>query len=99
MSTLSITCGILLIIIGIAGYAYGMSSGAASPTALIPAGFGLVIAGIGAAAAAKPDFRMHLMHAAVLVALIGFLIPAIRLATKFSDLTMSAAVVSQLAMS
>ena len=98
MSSLSITCGVLLILIGIVGYVYGMSTGAASPTALIPAAFGIVIAAMGALGAAKPDLRKHVMHVTVLVALIGFLIPAIRLVSKMSGLTMSAAVVSQLAM-
>ena len=98
MSKLSIVCGLLLIAIGVIGYIYGMQSGAASPTALIPAAFGLVIGGLGVVAGAKPNLRMHLMHVIVLIALIGFLIPAVRLATKFEDLTLSAAVVSQLAM-
>jgi hypothetical protein len=91
-------CGLLLIVIGVVGYVYGMQTGAASPTALIPAAFGLVIGGLGIAAGAKPNIRMHLMHVIVLIALIGFLIPAVRLATKFKDLVLSAAVVSQLTM-
>jgi hypothetical protein len=98
MSSLSITFGVLLILIGIIGYVYGLSTGNASLTALIPAGFGVLIAIMGAISAAKPDLRKHVMHVAVLVALIGFLIPAIRLTTKINDLSWSAAVVSQLAM-
>ena len=98
MSSTSIACGILLILIGLIGYGYGMSTGAASPTALIPAAFGILIAVLGAIAAAKPDLRKHLMHVAVIVGLLGFLIPAIRLLMKLSQLTMSAAVISQLAM-
>ena len=98
MISISIICGVLLILIGLIGYVYGMSAGAASPTALIPAAFGLLIAILGAIAAAKPDLRKHLMHVAVLLGLIGFLIPAIRLLMKIGQLTMSAAVVSQLAM-
>jgi len=98
MTSISIICGVLLILIGLIGYVYGMSAGAASPTAFIPAAFGLLIAILGAIAAAKPDLRKHLMHVAVLLGLIGFLIPAIRLLMKIGQLTMSAAVVSQLAM-
>jgi hypothetical protein len=98
MSSLSITCGVLLILIGVIGYVYGMSTGAASPTALIPAAFGVLIAILGAVAAAKPDLRKHVMHVAVLLALAGFLIPAIRLLMKMGSLSMTAAVVSQLAM-
>jgi len=98
MTSTSIICGVLLILIGIIGYVYGMSTGAASPTALIPAAFGLLIAILGGIAAAKPDLRKHLMHVAVLLGLIGFLIPAIRLLMKIGQLTMSAPVLSQLAM-
>jgi hypothetical protein len=39
------------------------------------------------------------MHAAVIVALLGFLLPLGRLLSKLSDLTLSAAVISQAAMS
>ena len=98
MTSTTIICGVLLILIGLIGYGYGMSTGAASPTALIPAAFGLVIAVLGAIAASKPDLHKHLMHGAVIVALLGFVIPAIRLLMKISQLTMSAAMVSQLAM-
>ena len=98
MTSTSIIFGVLLILIGVIGYVYGMSTGAASPTALIPAAFGLLIAILGAIAAAKPDLRKHLMHVAVLLGLVGFLIPAIRLLMKIGEFTMSAAFVSQLAM-
>jgi hypothetical protein len=98
MSTLSIISGLLLVLVGVAGYVYGLSTGAASPTALIPAAFGVVIAGLGAIAGAKEKLRMHVMHVAVLIALIGFLIPAIRLVLKREDLVLSAAVLSQAAM-
>jgi len=99
MSSISITCGILLILIGLIGYGYGMSVGAASPTALIPAAFGLLILLLGVIASKKPNIRKHVMHVAVLIALVGFLLPAIRLLMKAGELTMSAAVISQAAMS
>ncbi|HEX8249062.1 MAG TPA: hypothetical protein VF599_12865 [Pyrinomonadaceae bacterium] len=73
MPSTAIACGILLILIGIIGYLYGMMNGNASLTALIPAAFGLVLAILGAAARAKENLRMHLMHGAVLVGLLGFL--------------------------
>jgi hypothetical protein len=98
MTSTSIICGALLILIGLIGYGYGMSAGAASPTALIPAAFGILIAILGGIAAAKPDLRKHLMHVAVLLGLIGFIIPTIRLLMKIGQLTMSAAFVSQFAM-
>ena|SRR5215203_5059127 len=98
MPTTAIGCGLSLILVGIAGYVYGIWGGNASVSALIPAFFGLVIALLGAFAKSNENLRKHLMHAAVLVGLIGFIIPAFRLLSKLGDLTLSAAVVSQLAM-
>lgn len=90
--------GRLLILLGILGYAYGLTSGPASVTALIPAAFGVVLMLLGHIAAARENLRKHLMHAAVLVAVIGFLMTAGRLALKFSELSLSAGVVSQAVM-
>lgn len=73
MPLVSIVCGILLILVGIAGYAYGMSAGHASPTALIPAVLGILLAIFGFVARAKENLRKHIMHAAVIVGLLGFL--------------------------
>ena len=98
MTSTSIIAGIVLILIGLVGYGYGLSVGAASPTALIPAAFGLLIAILGAIAASKPDLRKHLMHAAVVVALLGFIASAGRLVMKISQISMSPAVISQIAM-
>lgn len=99
MTTTSIIFGILLILIGVIGYVYGMALGNASPTALIPAAFGLVIAVLGMVANAKESLRKHLMHAAVVLGLLGFILPLGRVLSKLSDLTVSAPIVSQLAMS
>lgn len=99
MASISIACGFLLILIGIIGYLYGIVGGNASPTALIPAAFGLLLVILGAAARAKESLRKHLMHVAVLVGLAGFLLPAIRLASKAGELALSAAVISQISMS
>ena len=73
MPTTTIICGVLLILIGIVGYGYGMTDGNASPTALIPAVLGLILAILGFAAKAKEDLRKHIMHAAVVIGLLGFL--------------------------
>jgi hypothetical protein len=97
MPTTSIIVGVLLILIGAIGYVHGMMTGHASPTALIPSAFGFVIAVLGGVAAAKDGLRKHLMHVAVVIALIGFIFPVGRLVSKYSELTMSAAVVSQAA--
>jgi hypothetical protein len=75
-----------------------MSTGHASPTALIPAAFGIVLALLGVISRAKDDLRKHLMHGAAAVALIGFILTAGRLVMNLSNLTLSAAVLSQLAM-
>lgn len=98
MPTTSIAFGVLLILVGAIGYIYGLMNDKASVTALIPAFFGLVIAVLGVAARSSEGLRKHLMHAAVLVALLGFILTAGRLIMKFSELTASAAVVSQAAM-
>ena len=95
MPSTAIGCGLALILIGIAGYAWGMIGGGASITALIPAFFGLVIALLGAFAKSNENLRKHLMHAAVLIALIGFIIPAYRLLSKLGDLSLTVAVASQ----
>ena len=98
MPTTSIALGGLLILIGIIGYVYGSMNGNASMTALIPAFFGIVLAILGYVAKSKENLRKHLMHAAVLIALLGFIASAGRLVSKFSELTLTAAVISQIAM-
>jgi hypothetical protein len=67
--SITLALGVVLIILGLAGY---FLTGAVSLTALIPAAFGLVIAGAGLMARDEGK-RKHAMHAAVAVALLGFL--------------------------
>jgi len=67
--TTTIALGVVLIVLGLAGY---FLTGAVSLTALIPAAFGLVIALSGLLARDERK-RKHAMHAAVVVALLGFL--------------------------
>lgn len=98
MPSTAIACGTLLIIIGILGYISGMLHGTPSVTALIPAFFGIVLFLLGFFARKSEGLRKHLMHVAVLVALLGFLATAGRLLSKFSELTYSAAVVAQISM-
>ncbi len=99
MPSITIACGVLLILIGVIGYGYAMMNGNASLTALIPALFGLVLAALGAAARAKENLRKHLMHAAVTVGLLGFLLTAGRLVMNLSRINLNAATVAQIAMS
>lgn len=67
--SITIALGVALIVVGVAGY---FLTGAVSLTALIPAAFGLVIALAGVIARDERK-RKHAMHAAVVVALLGFL--------------------------
>jgi hypothetical protein len=67
MPKISIIIGILLIILGLAGY---FGTGGVSVTALIPAFFGIVIAILGFLGK-KENIRKHVMHVALLVALLG----------------------------
>lgn len=99
MPSTSIFAGTLLILLGIVGYIFSLMDGTNAPTALIPAAFGLLLVILGFVAKSKENLRMHIMHAAVIVGLLGFLIPAGRLLMHFSDIKVSLAVLSQVAMS
>ena len=69
MPATTIALGAALTLLGLGGY---FLTGATSLTALIPAAFGvlLVLAGV----LARDDrWRMHAMHGAVLIALLGFI--------------------------
>ncbi|MCA1623109.1 MAG: hypothetical protein LC768_01660 [Acidobacteria bacterium] len=99
MPSTSIISGALLILIGIIGYVFSIVDGNTSVTALIPAAFGLLLVIFGFLAKSNENLRKHLMHAAVLVALLGFLIPAGRLLSQMSNIKISLAVLSQVAMS
>jgi fucose 4-O-acetylase-like acetyltransferase len=68
VASTTIALGAALIVLGVGSY---VLTGGVSPTALIPAAFGLlfVLAGV----LARDDRRrMHAMHAAVVIALLGF---------------------------
>ncbi len=95
MPSTSIISGVLLILIGILGYVFSLVDGNTSITALIPAAFGLLLVVFGFLAKSKENLRKHLMHAAVAVGLLGFLIPAWRLALQVSSIKVSLAVLSQ----
>ena len=69
MPTLALLVGVVLVAIGLGTY---VGTGSHAPTALIPAVLGALIAGAGLVAR-NPRLRMHAMHAAVLVALLGML--------------------------
>ena len=98
MPITAIIFGVLLILTGIVGYIHGMMNDKASFTALIPAVFGILLALLGLAAQSMEGMRNHLMHAAVVIGLIGFLVPVWRLVSKMSEISLSAAYVSQIVM-
>ncbi|HMS10819.1 MAG TPA: hypothetical protein PKE66_15145 [Pyrinomonadaceae bacterium] len=89
MPATAILFGRLLILLGIIGYAYGLYSGAASFTALIPAIFGLILMVLGHIASSKENLRKHIMHAAVVVGLLGFLLPAGRILSTLGNFKFS----------
>ena len=92
MPTTAILFGVILIALGIVGY---VMTGQSSVTALIPSFFGIALAGLGLAANVKESLRKHLMHGAVVVALLGFIATAGRLLSRLSELTATPAVISQ----
>ena len=69
MTGTSVLVGVLLIALGVGGY---YASNQASPTALIPAAFGTVIAMLGMYGRA-PDRLRTAMHLAMGIALVGIL--------------------------
>lgn len=80
----TIICGALLVMLGVIGYANATpnaETGTVSPTALIPAGIGgvLILCGL---LAFNDKIRKHVMHAAAMVGLLGFVGGLSRIAVK-----------------
>jgi hypothetical protein len=69
VARITIGFGVLLIALGLAGY---FATGMVSWTALIPAFFGLPLAGLGALAL-NQYLRKHAMHLAAMIGLLGFI--------------------------
>lgn len=69
MISLTLLVGTLLVVLGIVGY---VTSDAASLTALIPAGVGVLLV-LAAVLGRRPQLRPHAVHAAMLIALLGLL--------------------------
>jgi hypothetical protein len=98
MPSTAILFGRLLILVGIIGYGYGMYNNNASLTAMIPAVFGLILMLLGHLAKSKENIRKHLMHVAVIVGLIGFLMPVGRIMSKISEFSFTFATAMLLSM-
>jgi hypothetical protein len=88
VAPIAIVFGILLTVQGVVAYLTGdvnPETGHVSYTSLIPAGAGVLLLLLGLVAL-KESLRMHAMHGAALVGVLGFLLPAGRaamvLATK-----------------
>ena len=69
MTSLAQWIGLILIVTGLAGY---LVTGAASVTALIPAFLGILLLASGIIGR-REHLRKHAMHAAAVLALLGFL--------------------------
>jgi peptidoglycan/LPS O-acetylase OafA/YrhL len=94
MPNIAIWFGRLLILLGIIGYGYAVyfhdpaKSEGPSWTALIPAIIGLVLMVLGHISNAKENLRKHLMHAAVLIGVIGFVVPLFQIIRGISKFTL-----------
>lgn len=71
MSTTSVYFGILMIVSGLFAVAVANADGKPSPTAYIPVAIGTLVALCGLISRVKENLRKHLMHVAMLLALIG----------------------------
>ena len=83
MPAITILIGVILILVGVGGYGWGVveaqrSGGYTSWTALIPAIIGLIITICGGIATGE-KYRKHAMHAAILIALLGLIAVGSRL--------------------
>ena len=80
MGPITIAFGAILILLGVGAYGYALANAGAddyvSPSPMIASGFGLILVIMGILANVE-KLRMHVMHVAVLVGLIGFVVPAI----------------------
>jgi hypothetical protein len=92
----AVVIGVLLIAVGLFGYftagseerdtAGEVIEKTASPTALIPAGFGAVMLYFGVYSLARPSYNKLAMHCAAGVALLGLLAAAGRIAMTLAKL-------------
>ena len=94
MASTTILFGILLTVLGLAGY---FMTGTSSFTALIPAMFGLPLIVLGVVARSE-SARKHAMHAAALIATLGFVGALIPLLRTPAGIRSGVALASQLTM-
>ncbi len=89
MANTSVVIGLLLTAVGLGGY---FGTGTSSPTALIPAAFGVPLILLGALAY-RDRLRMHAMHAAAMIGLLGFLGCAIMAVPSLPELVRTGKVI------
>jgi hypothetical protein len=77
---IAVSCGLSLIILGV-GFYFG--TGQHSETALIPAGFGVLLAVLGLLAR-RDHLRKHVMHAAAALGLVGSVVPLIQIGSALA---------------
>ena len=94
MASTTIVFGLLLALLGFGGY---FSTGSNSPTALIPALFGLLLVVLGFVAR-QEQARKHAMHGAAMVGLIGLVTAIGSLLLTPAALRPAVALYAQLAM-
>ncbi|MFG0330271.1 MAG: hypothetical protein ACF8PN_10270 [Phycisphaerales bacterium] len=92
----AVVIGLLLVVLG--GFAYAAAEAPKSVTALIPAFFGAPIFVLGVLAYAKPVWLKHVMHVVSVLALLGVVLPAGRLAMTMGDFELNLASGSLLVM-
>lgn len=86
VSRICILFGLLLILLGVGAFLYALPSAEKPPfTALIPAFFGAALVFLGALAM-KERLRMHAMHLAALLGLIGVVVPGVMAVPKLPTL-------------
>ena len=102
MARIAMFFGVALILLGIVLYALADPTGphGRSPTALIPSVFGLALFLLGLVARAGSDkARMHTMHLAAVIGLVGLVFPAYRaIAALVNDGELNLVVVGELVM-
>jgi uncharacterized protein YacL len=74
MPALTVLIGLMLLLVGLGGFGFSYAKeGVAHYTALIPAVLGVLILFFGMMSIFKDSLRKHMMHGALLVALLGVL--------------------------
>lgn len=85
MPAITILFGALLMAVGVGTY-IGAGEGATLSTFLLQMILGAVAMGLGVGAIAKKPMRMHLMHGAILLAVMGVIVPIVKLVAYIADL-------------